>query len=77
MIDITFDCNTLEIEGKEYNHLGARDCLKEALLDLLDKACYSGETITVWEAEEFDGKTKKFVKEFHSSNQNMSLRNEL
>ena len=71
MIDVTFDCNTLEIEMKEYNHLGDRACLKEALIDLLEKACYSGETITLWEVHGgINNQYKEFVREFHSAAKN-------
>lgn len=67
MIDITFDSNTLEIDMRQYNHLGDKKILREALLDLLDKACYSGETITLWEV---NGQYKNLVKEFHSAAKN-------
>lgn len=67
MIDITFDCNTIEIEDKVFGHLGDRNILRAAILELLDKACYSGETITVWEIK---GDMKYLVGEFHSAAKN-------
>jgi hypothetical protein len=67
MIDITFDTNTLEIEMREYNHLGDKPTLKLALLDLLNRACYSGETITLWEVK---GDEKILIAEFHSAAKN-------
>lgn len=67
MIDITIDSNTIEIEDKHFNHLGDKKILMGAILELLQQACYSGETITVWEAK---GDTKVLVGEFYSAAKN-------
>jgi hypothetical protein len=62
MIDITIDNNRVFVEGKEYHSFNEREQLSQMLQDVIEKAKYSGETISLWVLLH-DG--KHFIKEWH------------
>lgn len=66
MIDITVDelNDTVEIEGKIVLSVGGNHSFVAMIKDILEKACYSGETITLWSVE---GSNKTLVGEWYSN----------
>ena len=71
MIDITIDNNEVTVEGRLYHSFNDRVALGLMLTDVIDKAKYSGESITLWKVNPvFYGlvspgkKTKDLIKQW-------------
>jgi hypothetical protein len=62
MIDITVDNNEIYVENKLYHSFNDKENLVIALVDLIDKVKYSGESISLWKIFKDE---KFFVKDWH------------
>ena len=61
MIDITVDNNEVRVENQLYHSFNDKDALVVLIADVIDKAKYSGESITLWRVK---GENKHLIKEW-------------
>jgi len=61
MIDITVDNNEVYVEYQVYHSFNDTTNLTNMITDIINKAKYSGESITLWKAE---GKKKRLLEQW-------------